>query len=331
MVRSLPASSVAAWCFFSLPSALIFPVEAHANTRTAATVAATTAVEPTAAEQPIPDEPVGQLPPYSPPSNPDVVNAIQNWFRAIGEVRTGETFGELTARAAASRLGTGYDSSAQDDGPEVLRIQIGTLNCVSLIEYADAIARCIWSKTPTPACFLTEVEASRYRSGQRAGYASRLHYFTEWIDDNERRGRFSPVHELPHHELRRPFFFMSKHRGLYPALYNPDILNSVRETEHELSAKTHTFVTRDAIEHAQQHLRSGDVVAIVSTTPGLLITHTGLIRLDEQGRPRLLHASRQNGRVVLSRKDIADYVIRANTRRGVIVTRPEPPVVNASD
>lgn len=316
MVRPRPASSVAAWCFFSLPLALSFPTEAHSNPRAAAD----------AVEQSI--DPASPSPA---PSDPEVVAAIQTWFQAIGEVRSGETFGELTARAAASRLGTGYDSSAQDDGPEVLRIQLGTLNCVSLIEYADAIARCVWSKTPTPACFLTEVEASRYRSGQRAGYASRLHYFTEWIDDNERRGRFSPIRELPQNELRRPFFFMSKHRGLYPALYNPDILSSVRETENELSAKTHTFVTRDAIEHAQWHLRSGDVVAIVTTTPGLLITHTGLIRLDEQGRPRLLHASRQNGRVVLSHKDIADYVTRANTRRGVIVTRPEPPVVNPTD
>ena len=28
----------------------------------------------------------------------------------------------------------------------------------------------------------------RYRGGRLAGYPSRLHYFTDWLLDNERRG-----------------------------------------------------------------------------------------------------------------------------------------------
>ena len=28
----------------------------------------------------------------------------------------------------------------------------------------------------------------RYRGGKRRGYASRLHYFSEWISDGARRG-----------------------------------------------------------------------------------------------------------------------------------------------
>ena len=36
--------------------------------------------------------------------------------------------------------------------------------------------------------FGREIERMRYRGGKRRGYASRLHYFSEWISDGARRG-----------------------------------------------------------------------------------------------------------------------------------------------
>ena len=41
---------------------------------------------------------------------------------------------------------------------------------------------------PTWQRFTREVERMRYRGGRRLSYTSRLHYFSEWISDNEELG-----------------------------------------------------------------------------------------------------------------------------------------------
>ena len=59
----------------------------------------------------------------------------------------------------------------------------------------------------------------RYRGGKRGGYASRLHYFSEWIADGERRGLVRDLGtELGGVEDGRPLRFMTSHRDSYPAL-----------------------------------------------------------------------------------------------------------------
>ena len=47
---------------------------------------------------------------------------------------------------------------------------------------ADDVAAPTWER------FGREIERMRYRGGTRAGYTSRLHYFSEWIADGEKRG-----------------------------------------------------------------------------------------------------------------------------------------------
>lgn len=252
------------------------------------------------------------------------ISELQRWFAAVGERRPAESFGMLVARIARLRLGFPYDPAPPEENPEHLRLELDRLHCVSLIEYSDAIARCVWLGQADASCFEREVETTRYRDGKRDGYASRLHYFSDWLGDNQRRQRLStPALPLTHE--RRPFFFMTRHPRRYPQLKTPQVLSEIRGIEERLSQSVVAFVARGDLPEALDLLRDGDVVAVVTGTPGIVVSHTGLILLDGRGAPRLLHASERNGRVVLSRGDLADYVLRRPERLGVIVARPEAP------
>ena len=70
---------------------------------------------------------------------------------------------------------------------EPLTLSLTHFDCVTLVESCLAVARVARGGAPTWESFGREIERMRYRGGT-AGYASRLHYFSEWIADGERRG-----------------------------------------------------------------------------------------------------------------------------------------------
>ncbi|MEO1483876.1 MAG: N-acetylmuramoyl-L-alanine amidase-like domain-containing protein [Myxococcota bacterium] len=258
------------------------------------------------------------------PLTPEIEAEVQHWFDTVGERQDGESFGELSTRAARLKLGVPYDRTPQRAGPETLRIHLDALHCVSLVEYADAVARCVWSASPNPECFAAEVEATRYRDGSLVDYASRLHYFTDWLTDNQRRSRLRSLVEAEA-TLRERYFFMTHHPASYPALKDQATARAIAAVERRLSNTDVRYVPRNEVSTFQSALKTGDIVAFITRKPGLLVTHTGYIVRDNEGRPRLLHASSHNGRVVLSRGDLADYVLRRPERRGIIVARPLAP------
>ncbi len=257
---------------------------------------------------------------------PSTEAAVREWFSALGEKRGDESFGELSTRAARIALGRPYDDAPQSPGPETLKIRLDELHCVSLVEYSDALARCLWVGHPTPECFTEQVEQTRYRDGEMKDYASRLHYFVDWLADNHRRKRIRQLHaELGGVAIKQPFFFMTRHPKSYPALGDTQTLALIEAAEARLSATEHVYVPRERIREVQSKLQEGDILAFVTSKPGILVTHTGYVTLDARGIPRVLHASSHNDRVVISRGDVANYVLRRPERRGVIIARPLPP------
>ncbi|MEO0811913.1 MAG: N-acetylmuramoyl-L-alanine amidase-like domain-containing protein, partial [Myxococcota bacterium] len=143
---------------------------------------------------------------------PEVRSTVENWFSALAQRQAGESFGALSTRAARLTLGTPYDDTPQRAGPERLVVRTDRLHCVSLVEYSDALARCLWQDSPTAECFATQVEQTRYRDGELSDYGSRLHYFVDWLADNDRRGRIKGVSEdLGAISVTQPFYFMTRH------------------------------------------------------------------------------------------------------------------------
>jgi hypothetical protein len=260
---------------------------------------------------------------------------IEAWFRRVGEVRPDEDFGALVARAAKARLGTPYAPLPEPKGEERLTVKADGLDCLTLIESSNAIARCIWAGAPDVACFVHELRETRYREGKVDGYASRLHYFEDWMYDNARRARVRPlIDELGLPQLpadlaeaagRRDFDFMTQHPRRYPALTDPTLREAIARAEARLSRIIWPVLPKEQIPDILEHLRDGDIVGFVKGTPGLGVGHTGLVSIDRHGRPRVLHSTDRSGHVSLSACDLASCEARRSDRVGMIVMRPLPP------
>ena len=253
---------------------------------------------------------------------------LQAWYDELGPPRDGEAFGSYLARAARLQHGTRYDDAPAPPGHETLEVKLDAFECVSFIETALAVARCGFRNEATDACFVRELEASRYRGGEMTDYASRLHYFVDWIDDNARRRRVADLTaRLGGEPVRKDFFYISR-RQLPKAELPQEELQRVRAelrtTETRLSGEPHLVVPRERAASVLNELQDGDLVAFVRERPGLLVHHAGFIYWAG-GTPRLLHASSYHHRVVITVSDVGNYLTRRPERRGILVARPLPP------
>jgi hypothetical protein len=253
---------------------------------------------------------------------------LKEWYDGVGAPLARETFGAYLARTAFFQHGVGYEPVPAPTTPEKLRVELSRFECVTFIESSLAVARCGFRKEPTASCFEREVVASRYRGGALGDYASRLHYFDDWIDDNEARKRLENMTPaLGGEPLTRSYFHISS-RVLPRSDVSKDALaaltREVAATESRLSRTPHLVLSREKAPAVLDRLEDGDLVAFVRERSGLLIHHAGFI-YRAGGKPRLLHASSYHGRVVLTREDVASYLLRRPERRGLVVARPSSP------
>lgn len=254
--------------------------------------------------------------------------ALKRWYEGSGPPSPGETFGHYLARVARLQHGVSYAEESPPPGEESLHVELDRFECVSFIESSLAVARCGYGEEPTETCFLRELERSRYREGRLGDYASRLHYFVDWIGDNETRGRIvNLTASLGGAPSRKDFFYVTRRalaRSLFPGEERDRLAREVERTEARLSSDAHFVLDRERAGPALGELRDGDIVAFVRERPGLLVHHAGFVlRIGDE--PRLLHASSYHGRVILTSRDVTDYLMRRPERRGVIVARPLPP------
>ena len=172
----------------------------------------------------------------------------------------------------------------------------------------------------------------RYRNGRIDGYASRLHYFSDWLRDNERKGLIADVsNELPGNlTVAKPVSYMTTATYKYPHLSNPDTFKQLAQTEASLSQQTFAFIPTKNIRQAEAQLHEGDIVMLLAARPGLDMKHVGLAIRQPNGRMHLLHASSDHGMVVISPYPISEYLIQHKRLSGIRVARLRPVQVGVS-
>ena len=85
-------------------------------------------------------------------------------------------------------LGTPYSAGSLEKTAEHLIVNLRECDCVTFVENVVALALLIESEQKSFHTFRKLVQKIRYRQGRLQGYSSRLHYFSDWIHDNQRKG-----------------------------------------------------------------------------------------------------------------------------------------------
>ena len=219
-------------------------------------------------------------------------------------------------------LGTPYGAGTLDTKRvEGLVINLKKLDCTTFVEDVVALAWVIASRERTFETFRSLLRKIRYRQGRLQGYCSRLHYFSDWIRDNQKKGIIRDVtEEIGGRPLRKAVNFMTTHPDLYPRLRNGANLRRMKSVERRISRRSLFVISKKALRRLEDRLRSGDLIAITTNTEGLDVSHVGLA-VRVKGRVHLLHASSKEGKVVVSRNTLYRYLMQSRARTGMMVAR----------
>ena len=206
-----------------------------------------------------------------------------------------QDIGRRMRRVADAWAGRPYTANSLIGGPgqpERLVVDLQAFDCVTFIECVLAMARSRSRKG-----FVDELKKTRDREG-RVEWSSRLHYFSDWMKSNQKRGAI-------------------KIRTRGPGSHSIGTGLEVIEGLPARRARFHV-VPKQKIHLARRRISDGSIVAFASTRSRLDFFHTGLI-FNAEGM-LLYHASRKAKKVIAEPLD--DYLKR-NRMRGIAFASPE--------
>ncbi|VEP15111.1 conserved hypothetical protein [Hyella patelloides LEGE 07179] len=231
-------------------------------------------------------------------------------------------FGEIIQTVATDFLGSQYQAGLLDRSPqETLVISLQKFDCVLFVESVIAIARSIASQDYNYDNFTKNVVEQRYSQGKMIDYCSRLHYFSHWIADNQKRNLVTNITaDLGGTTIQKKLDFMTTNRNSYAQLKNEHNYQCITNVEKSLEQLNFNYIPTQNVRSIYERLQPGDIIGIATNIKGLDFTHTGLVYQDERGNIGLIHAS-PAGQVVIA-SDLQDYVQNVRNAIGIVVARP---------
>lgn len=232
-------------------------------------------------------------------------------------------FGKNMVQIGKTFLGTPYVAQTLEVGKsESLVINLQGLDCTTYVENVLAFNLLHNSPGASYESFVKTLEKIRYRDGILDGYGSRLHYFSDWIRENEKKGLVKDITSMiGGKEVKKVINFMSEHRSLYPSLQDDENYEQIKQFEESLHQQSLCILSQDSIQENEHLIQSGDIIALTTSIKGLDITHTGIASRESDGRIHLLHAS-STGQVEVSKLPLTDYLKKVKNNTGIIVARP---------
>jgi len=242
---------------------------------------------------------------------------------------SGKSVAETAVGVGQSFLGLPYVShTLEENQTEQLVVNLHQFDCTTFVETISALSLA-WHDLPDKknnvqleTLFRNYLTKVRYRNGQIDGYASRLHYFSEWLLDNGRKGLLQDVTAqiAGSVTVSKPLSYMTAKTFRYPALNNPEVFKQIARVETSLSHESFAFIPKKNLRKAEANLRNGDIVMLSAARPGLDMKHCGFA-IWQNNRVHLLHASSDHGRVVITSQPLTEYVTAKKTLSGIRVAR----------
>lgn len=233
--------------------------------------------------------------------------------------------GELILDIAGRFIGCDYVAGTLENGAnEPLYVSTTRLDCSTFVELVTAIATSVKNGEESFAAFCRNLEAIRYRGGERNGYDSRLHYTSWWIADNAAKGIISEItEECTHRQRTLELDFMSTHPDSYPMLKgNTAMQRRIEELEKPFRGTASSYIPKQVLGSSKEicSIKDGDIIALVTTVKGLDIAHVGFAYWKD-GNLHLLHASSGKGKVIKDSITLYNYQKEKKSQIGIKVMR----------
>ena len=227
---------------------------------------------------------------------------------------------------AVSFINTPYGVKTLDmNNEEQLVLNTDEVDCVTLVENVLAMSLAENSQTleVNEQDFTRWLTKIRYRNGVIDGYPSRLHYMTEWISNGIKQGFLEDITAVQSpYTLKTDIHYMTSHVNDYPKLQlSADNVAKMKQVEASITGQEVHYVPKDYLtDEGFFWIRSGDIIAITTSTPGLDVAHMG-IAINVDGTLALLHASTTDMKVEVSKVSLKEMLRRNKSWTGVRVIR----------
>ena len=251
---------------------------------------------------------------------------VKKKLNSFDESLKSEAVGQIIEKVGLSFLGTEYVAGTLDGDKysEKLVIKVSGLDCVTFVENTLAISRVIQAGLPSLDNYKDELTTIRYRDGKIDGYTSRLHYFSDWIYDNEQKGLVKDItKKIGGVPYNKKINFMSEHTSSYKQLLNDDGESQaiIKSIEKKINARKLYYIPKGEVDTYYDDLQTGDIIATTTEIKGLDVTHTGYI-YKKNGKTYFLHASLSMGEVIVSKEQLKEYLKSDKKKTGIMVARP---------
>ena len=222
-----------------------------------------------------------------------------------------------TLHFAKKMLGVPYVAGTLDGNEEEeLVVLVDSLDCTTFVE--TVLAFCIADKRGERDYegFKKALTQIRYRDGILNGYTSRLHYFSDWIRNNEQMGFVKEcTSETACSQPKELWLdFMTTHVDSYlPMKKDPELVLEMAAHEKNWQGIVVSYIPKEKLNLSPEELKikDGDVLAMVTNIKGLDIVHVGFA-FWKDNQLHLLHASSSAKKVIEDPK--TQYESSKNTK-----------------
>lgn len=208
---------------------------------------------------------------------------------------------------------------------EHLIVNTRQLDCTTYVEMITALTMCAQNHETSFTAYCNHLKHVRYIGGE-VSYVKRQHYFTVWMEDNEKEGIVKNISPNP------PFTavqkvnvnWMSTHVSSYKMLTaHPEWRTGIRQLEQSVSGKSYRYIPKGKIANTQlfrNTIKDGDIIAIITNKKGLDTTHIGIASWHKDGL-HLLNASSIHKKVIDEPMTLYQYMQKHPVQIGIRVCR----------
>lgn len=243
-------------------------------------------------------------------------------FSKVGD----KPLNELIISTAKYFLGKPYVASTLEvSNDEKLTINLHEFDCTTFVENCIVLSEVIKSRDYSYDNYMKSLQAMRYREGVIDGYPSRLHYASDWIYENEKRGVLKNISkQIGGEAFRKDINFMSRKSQLYKHLKdNSENIEKIKNVENDIVERSsYEILPLDRIFQNQDKIKNGDIVVFATSVDGLDYSHIG-IAYWEAGELHFIHASSRYNKVIIENKTLLEYCQNSKNCTGISVLRME--------
>jgi|688.fasta_scaffold02112_13 hypothetical protein len=244
---------------------------------------------------------------------------------------------------AESFIGTPYqENTLETNQNEELVINLRAFDCVTFLDNVIALCLCLKSNHQEIGSFeffCRNIQLIRYRKGLLSGYESRLHYFSDWLRDGQRKGLLQLLpanhkqlaevnllsNSLTDCEKKESIQIVESKLNLentkWPISYfDCQDLNQVLNSR--INARANPQINTQNPEKFL--LRSGNIIGFVSNKVGLDFNHVAFVKQisSSQGENlTFIHASSINRQVEIYDGSLLEYCQSKKSNKGITAAK----------